>query len=272
MPVSKRAQRIPTRLNRLLLIGLVFGLLTACTSEPPAHNEVLVFAAASTTDALSAVAQAYEAQSDNKITFSFASSATIARQIAQGAPAEIYISANLRWMDYLADQHKIHANSRISLLANRLALVAPKTSKLEEVNIHPGFPLEKWLHGGYLAMGNPAHVPAGIYGKQALQSMQVWSAVQDQIARSADVRAALALVARGETPLGIVYRTDAFAADDVKIVGIFPKGSHKAIVYPAALTLNVTPNDAAARDFYRFLDSDKADGILASYGFKIIEH
>lgn len=246
-------------------------MLAGCSAQHGGDDDVLVFAAASTTDALSAVAKAYEAQSDNKITFSFASSSTVARQIAQDAPAEIYVSANVRWMDYLENNDAIHVESRLDLLANKLALVAPKTSTIDHVDIKHGFPLEELLNGGYLAMGNPAHVPAGIYGKQALKSLNVWSGVQDQIASSADVRAALALVAAGETPLGIVYSTDALAADDVRTVGIFPKNTHKAIIYPAALTMAVGQDATAARDFYRFLDSDQADEILASYGFRVLD-
>lgn len=258
-------RRLTLPATTLLLLASVFAASSADA------RQVLVFAAASTTNALAGVAEAYEAQSDNSVKFSFASSSTVARQIAQGAPAEIYVSANVMWMDYLEKNDAIRKASRKKLLANQLALVAPKDSDIQQVDIQPGFAIESLLNGGFLAMGNPAHVPAGIYGKQALQSMHVWTTVKDQVTRSANVRAALALVAVGETPLGIVYRTDAFAADDVKIVGIFPQGSHKAIIYPAALTRNVGHNDAAARDFFAFMDSNQADKILASYGFKVLD-
>lgn len=247
-------------------------LLCATLITPVAHaGEVLVFAASSLTNALAAVGDAYEAQSDNTVAFSFASSSTIARQIAQGAPADIYVSANVEWMDYLQKRGAIQAESRASLLANQLALVAPKASPVDHVDIRPGFDLDKLLGNRFLAMGNPGHVPAGIYGKQALKSLHVWTSVQGQIARSADVRAALALVARGEAPLGIVYRTDALAADGVKIVGLFPADSHEPIIYPAALTTAFGAHDAAARDFYAFLDSNQAGRILASYGFKVLD-
>lgn len=249
----------------------VLSLLAALTAPVANADEVMVFAAASLTNAMAEVGEAYEAQSGNEIKFSFASSSTIARQIVRGAPAEIYVSANVQWMDYLEKHNEIRADSRKSLLANQLALVAPKDSKLDHVDIRPGFPVANLLGGAWLAMGNPAHVPAGIYGKQALKSLNIWSHVKDQVARSADVRAALALVALGETPLGIVYRTDAFAADEVRIVGIFPKGTHKPIIYPAALTNAVDKTDAAARDFYAFMDSDQADRILASYGFTVLD-
>lgn len=274
MPATRQSQRtfFATFFSggRGLCVGAL-ALLVAFAAPIASADEVLVFAAASTTNALAEVAEAYEAQSDNEVKFSFASSSTVARQIAQGAPAEIYVSANVKWMDYLEKNKEIHVDSRKNLLANQLALVAPKSSKLDHVDIQPGFGLEELLAGGRLAMGNPAHVPAGIYGKQALKSMGVWQDVKDQVARSADVRAALALVALAEAPLGIVYTTDAFAADDVKIVGIFPKGSHKAIIYPAALTKAVGKDDAAARDFFKFMDSNQADKILKSYGFKVLD-
>lgn len=278
MPDTKWFTSGSARTGQLLFAALlvVFAAFASTNAHADSHSgadsgKVLVFAAASLTDALAEVGQAYAAQSDNKVTFSFASSSTLARQIAQGAPAEIYISANVKWMDYLQQDGDIQADSRKDLLANKLALVAPQGSPIDHVDIRPGFPLADLLGDGRLAMGNPAHVPAGVYGKQALQSLHVWSTVKDRVARSANVRAALALVALGETPLGIVYRTDAFAADDVKIVGLFPKGSHKAIIYPAALTRAAEKKDAAARDFYAFMGSDKAGAILESYGFKVLD-
>lgn len=260
----------PVRQGRSRL-AVVPALLAAFAAPLAGADEVLVFAAASTTNALADVGEAYEAQSKHTVKFSFASSSAIARQITRGAPAQIYLSASVRWMDYLEEKREIQVDSRTNLLANQLALVAPTDSGRDHVDIHPGFPIADLLGNARLAMGNPAHVPAGIYGKQALKTMRVWPAVKDQVARSANVRAALALVALGEAPLGIVYTTDAFAADDVKIVGIFPNGSHKAIIYPAALTNNVGENDAAARDFFAFMDSDQADKILESHGFKVLD-
>jgi len=269
MPQTYRFRLIVARRSHAVLVAIL--LLFATLPISSAHAEdVLVFAAASLTDALTDVGDAYASQSDNTVTFSFASSSTLARQIEQGAPARVFISANVKWMDYLEKHNDIQPHSRTNLLANKLALIAPEHSAIDHVDIVPDFALSDLLGDGRLAMGNPAHVPAGVYGKQALQSLHVWSAVKDQIARSADVRAALALVALGETPLGIVYRTDAFAADKVKIVGLFPQDSHKPIIYPAALTRAVGKEDDAARDFYAFLNSEQVGRILESYGFKVL--
>lgn len=268
--VQSKKQHVDARAKTLLATSI---FLLAALMAPGAHAaEITVFAASSLTNAMADVGQAYETQSDNEVEFSFASSSTLARQIAEGAPADIYVSANIRWMDYLENNDAIRADSRRDLLANQLALVAPVDGSIDAVNIKPGFPIGKLLGNGRLAMGNPAHVPAGIYGKQALKSMGVWADVKNQVARSANVRAALALVALDEAPLGIVYRTDAFAADDVKIVGIFPKRSHKAIIYPSGLTMNVDDSNPAVLDFYQFMDSDTADKILASYGFKVLDN
>lgn len=258
-----------TKTRALFVAGFV--LLAAFAAPSANADEVTVFAAASLTNALAEVGKAYEAQSDNEIKFSFASSSILARQVAEGAPADIYVSASIRWMDYLEKNDATQTDSRRNLLANQLALVTPENSDIDSVDIHPGFSIAQLLGNARLAMGNPAHVPAGIYGKEALKSMGVWLDIRDQVARSANVRAALALVALGEAPLGIVYRTDAFAADDVKIVGLFPTGSHKPIIYPSAVTRRVADNDAAVRDFYRFMDSDTADDIFQSYGFQVLE-
>lgn len=257
---------------RALVVALLFALVATFNAAPASADDVLVFAAASLTDALGEVGQTYEKNSKNEIKFSFASSSTIARQIVQGAPAEIYVSANAKWMDYLQQHDEILTDTRKDLLANQLVLVAPLDSKFDDnVEIRAGFPLADMLGNSKLAMGNPAHVPAGIYGKQALKSLDLWKSVKDQVARAADVRAALALVALGEAPLGIVYKTDALAADDVKIVGTFPADSHKAIIYPAALTKAVSQDDKAARDFYEFMGSKTAARIFKKYGFKVLD-
>lgn len=256
---------------RALVITLLFTLAAAFNAAPANAEDVWVFAAASLTDTLGEIGEVYEKNSNNKIKFSFASSSTLARQIEQGAPAEICVSANVKWMDYLQERDEILTDTRKALLANQLTLVASKASEFDEVDIRAGFPLADMLGNGKLAMGNPGHVPAGIYGKQALKSLGVWQSVEDQVARAADVRAALALVALGEAPLGIVYKTDALAADNVKIVGIFPADSHTDIIYPAALTQAVNEDNKAARDFYRFMGSEKADSIFEKYGFKVLD-
>ncbi|MDN5863672.1 MAG: molybdate ABC transporter substrate-binding protein [Gammaproteobacteria bacterium] len=278
-PATRKANSFPVHLVGACALGFVLLFVFAATSaaapaktgNPHEPQEVLVFAASSLTDALADIGRAYEEHSINEVKFSFASSSTLARQIALGAPAEVYISADLQWMDYVQKRGKIIGGTRINLLANQLALVAPADGKIEKVDIHDGFPLEKLLSDGRLAMGNPMHVPAGIYGKEALKSLHVWKSVRDQVARAANVRAALALVALGECPLGIVYKTDAFAADKVKIVGIFPAATHKPVIYPVALIKHAGKDDEAARDFFRFMTSDEAAKIFESHGFKVLE-
>lgn len=244
-----------------------FAALAIALAAVPAHaGEVLVFAAASLTDALGEAGRVYEKQSSDEINFSFASSSTLARQIANGAQADIYASANIKWMDYLQERGQILTATRVKLLANRLVLIAPVGSEIDSVEVRDGFPIADMLGDSYLAMGNPAHVPAGIYGKQALKSLGVWPAVEGKIARAANVRAALALVATGEAPLGIVYRTDALAEDDVKIVATFPQASHAPVVYPVAMT-PASKGEEGARAFFDYLQSEEADRIFKQYGF-----
>lgn len=266
----RRANRIACALAAALLIAPVSALPagTGATANHGGPHTVVVFAASSLTGALSAIGKAWERQSGSKVTFSFASSSTLARQIVLGAPAQIYISADVMWMNYVQSRGKIFVASRTQLLANRLALVAPRQSHIGRIDIRPGLALAAQLAGGMLAMGNPMHVPVGIYAREALKSLGVWRSVRDQVARSASDRAALALVALGECPLGIVYATDALAADAVKIVGIFPPATHKPIVYPAALT-RAGKADAAAHAFFRFLTSARAARIFRDHGFRV---
>lgn len=269
MRLMSKGKKAGFRRGSPLRAGL--ALMTVLVAPDASAAQVLVFAAASLTDAMAEVGAAYEARTDNTVRFSFASSSILARQIAQGAPAQIYISANIKWMDYLANKGKILPASRKQLLANQLVLIAPQHSSLGRVKIRSGFALARLLGHGHLAMGNPAHVPAGIYGKQALQSLHVWSQVKARVVRSANVRAALALVARGEVPLGIVYRSDAMATGQVRIVGVFPAASHNPVLYLAALTHTVGASDQAAREFFAFMACAIADRILASYGFKVLD-
>lgn len=229
-------------------------------------GEVLVFAASSLTNAMSEVAQSWELQSGHDVKLSFASSSTLARQIEHGAEADIYASANIRWMDYIEDKKFIFDNTRTPLLTNQLVLIAAADGDIDRINAHEGFPLADLLGGGHLAMGNPAHVPAGLYGKQVLQSLGVWSKVKPQVARAANVRAALALVATGEAPLGIVYRTDAMVSDQVAIIATFPATTHDPVIYPIALT-RTSEDNPAARSFFRYLQSDAAARVFARYGF-----
>lgn len=263
--------RAATGKPRTLTLGVALALTLAFTAAPANAERVIVYAASSQTNALGEVAEVYEQQSDNEIKISFASSSTLARQIAQGAPAEVYVSANLQWVDYVEKKGEILAHTRKEYVANQLALVAPTDSKIDEVDIHAGFPILDLLDGERLAIANPAHVPAGIYGKQALKSLDLWKKVEDKLVRGSNVRVTLNYVANGGIPLGIVYSTDAAVADDVKVVGIFPPDSHAPIIYGATLTREVGKNDKAARDFFKFMDSEKADQIMKSYGFKVLD-
>jgi molybdate transport system substrate-binding protein len=244
------------------------GLLLWLVATPATAQELLLFGAASLRDALDAVIETYQAHGGGEVRASYASSSTLARQIEQGAPADIFISANPQWMDYLKEQGLVRASSRANLLGNGLVLVAPMDSDIT-VEIAPGFDLLSALDGGLLAMGDPDHVPAGIYGRAALESLGVWDTVAPQVARADNVRAALALVARGETPLGLVYRSDAVAADGVRIVGDFPRDSHPPIVYPIAIMAGSKHPEAAA--LVELLESAAAAEVFERFGFTTLK-
>jgi molybdate transport system substrate-binding protein len=228
---------------------------------------MLVFAAASLKNALDAIAAAWRNESGGMPTISYAASSSLAKQIENGAPAELFISADRTWMDYLQHLQLIDRKSRVDLLGNALVLIAPKDSPIRAA-IAPGFPLAALLDGGRLAMADPGSVPAGIYGKAALTRLGVWQAVADRVAAAPNVRAALLLVARGEAPLGIVYRTDAVAEPGVKIVDTFPADSHPPIVYPMALTAAASPGAAAFADFLR---GPAARGRFMTEGFSVLD-
>lgn len=254
------------------LLSKTLALLLALGLTLGAHaGELVVYAASSTTDALSEVAAAYEKASGNEVHFSFASSSTLAKQIMAGAPADIYVSANVGWMDKVEAKGVILNDSRHSFVANQLVLIAPVASKLQPLEITKGFALAKLLGDGRLALANPEHVPAGIYAKASLESLGVWESVKDRLVRGSNVRVTLNYVANGGIPLGIVYGTDAAVADKVKQLGVFPADSHPPIVYTTALTKQVTADDQAARDFFAFMSSDVADAIMADYGFRVLD-
>lgn len=224
----------------------------------------LVLAAASLQEALNEAANAWAAQRHPRPVISFAASSALARQIAAGAPADMFISADAEWMDYVAAKGLLRAGSRAALLSNRLVLVAPAGSSVR-LNMGRGFPLARALGSGRLAMADPDAVPAGKYGKAALVSLGVWPGVQARLARAENVRAALALVERGEAPLGIVYATDARASARVRVVGVFPAGSHPPIMYPVAVLR--TSAHPGAEAFRRFLLSREGKAIFARRGF-----
>ncbi len=224
-----------------------------------------VFAAASLTDSLKQVAAAYKAASGVTINLSFGASSTLARQIEQGARADIYLSADTGWMDYLQKNGLIARETRKDVLGNRLVLVAASDAG-PAPPIAPGFDLAGALKGGRLALADPASVPAGRYAKSALVSLGVWDSVASRLAPAENVRVALEYVARGEAPYGIVYATDAKVAPSLRIAGVFPENSHAPIVYPAALTKTAAPG---AKAFLDFLGSARAGAIFRKSGFTL---
>lgn len=230
-----------------------------------ADNTITVFAAASLTNALEDIATQYQQGKPVKIVSSFASSSTLARQIEQGAPADLFISADQQWMDYAIDKHSVDKQTRYTLLGNELVLIAPTASQPQPVDIIKTTDWKSLLKGQRLAVGDPDHVPAGIYAKEALQNLGAWETLSPVMARANNVRAALALVERDETPYGIVYGSDAVASKKVKVVGIFPADSHKPVEYPMAI-VSQHPS-AAVSAFFQYLKSPEAAVIFKRYGF-----
>lgn len=248
-----------------LAFCLILCATLFCGGAVHAADKLLVFAAASTTNAVGDLAKMYEKSHGTKVVCSFASSSTLAKQIEQGAPANVYISANVKWADWLERAGALAKGTRLDLLNNALGLIAPADSGLANFSPADKAAFLKALGDGRLSMGDPYHVPAGIYGKQSLESLGLWPDVADKIAAASNVRTALALVETGEAPLGIVYTTDAAISKKVKLIAVFPAKSHDPIVYPAAL---VAGNDTdGARDFLTFLSSPEAKAVFKSYGF-----
>ena len=247
------------------------GLALALSIAPgiaQAQDSVVVFAAASLKNALDEIAATWAKDTGKPAPkISYAASSALAKQMEQGAPADLFISADLDWMDYAAGKNLIKADTRFNLLGNNIVLIAPKDSRTANLAIK-GDDLAKALAGGRLSMANVEAVPAGKYGKAALEKLGAWTAVKDSIAQAENVRAALVLVARGEAPLGIVYSTDAAAEPNVRIVATFPEDSHPPIIYPAALTKDAKNADAKA--FLDFLRSAKARTSFEKQGFTVL--
>ena len=252
-----------TRLAPKLTLGVVLAL--ACAT-PMRAEQITVFAAASLKTALDRVADDWNAMSDDTVVVSYAGSSALAKQIQQGAPADIFISAAVDWMDLLQDQELILPDSRVDLLGNSLVLIGGQGAK--PVTLAPDFDLSGLLGQGKLAMALVDSVPAGVYGKQSLLSLGLWQGVAANVAQADNVRAALALVASGEAPLGIVYATDAAAEPDVAVIGRFPEDSHDPITYPAALVAD--SSHSQARDFLDHLQGDQAGGVFEAEGFTVI--
>jgi molybdate transport system substrate-binding protein len=257
-----------TRRSWLALL-VAAGLASTAGALPAVAQgkDVVIFAAASLKNALDDIAGQWQRETGKKVVVSYAASNTLIKQIEQSAPADIFISADLDWMDYGQQKDLIKPDSRSNLLGNRLVLIAPKDSSVR-ANIQPGFDLAALLKGGRLAMGNVDAVPAGKYGKASLEKLGVWDSVKDKIAQAETVRAALLFVSRGEAPLGIVYQTDAAADPGVKIVGTFPENTHPPIIYPVALTKESANADAQA--FLNYLRSPAARAAFERQGFAVL--
>src|ERR1700709_398673 len=256
-------------MSRIAGIFAAFVILAGSAFTPAAAQDktLTVFAAASMKNALDDIDAAYTAKTGVKIVASYAASSALAKQIEAGAPADIFASADTDWMDYAIGKKNINEPTRVNLLGNVIVLIAPKDSKIDNVAIGPGFDLSKLIGDGKIATADVKSVPVGKYAKASLQKLGAWEAAEPKFAMTENVRAALALVARGEATLGIVYSTDAKVEPGVKIVGTFPADSHPAIIYPVAAT---TTAKAEAADYLTFLRSSAAKTILEKYGFKFL--
>jgi molybdate transport system substrate-binding protein len=253
-------------MRKIWLAALCIAAQLALASAASA-KDIVVFAAASLKNALDEASTSYQRDAETKVRISYAASSTLAKQIENGAPADLFISADLDWMDYLQQRSLIRAETRVTLLGNRLVLIAPADSTAT-IEIRPGIGLADLLGNERLAMADPSAVPAGKYGKTALEKLGIWPSVAPKVAAAEDVRAALLLVSRRETPLGIVYATDAAADKGVRIVATFPEDTHPPIVYPAA---EVAPGgNSSASAFLDFLKSDRARPFFERQGFRFL--
>jgi molybdate transport system substrate-binding protein len=251
---------------RLAGIFVAFVILSGSAWSPATAEDktLTVFAAASMKNALDDIDAAFTAKTGVKVSASYAASSTLAKQIEQGAPADIFVSADTDWMDYAVSKKTINESTRVNLLGNSIVLIAPKGSKVDNVTIGQGFDLAKLAGDGKIATGDVKSVPVGKYAKAALEKLGAWQAAEPKFAMAESVRAALTLVARGEAMLGIVYSTDAKVEPGVKIVGTFPADSHPPIIYPVAATSTAKPE---AKEYLDYLHSSAAKAVLEKYGF-----
>ena len=255
-------------MSRALLVFLtVLALISITHQSVYAKEPVLVFAAASLKETLEEAGKAFTAESGTAVTFSFASSGALAKQIEASAPADLFASADLAWMDDAERKHLIRPESRTNLLGNDLVLIAPASSPLTHI---------EWTQESFaaalgdqrLATGEVNSVPAGIYAKATFQNLGLWSFIEPKLAQTDNVRSALAFVARGETPLGVVYATDAKVESNVRIIARFPDTSHPPIIYPFAIT--TASKNPDAEQFLNFLTSQKAKTIFEKAGFAVL--
>ena len=251
---------------RRTALALVFTLVAALPASAQ-DKTITVFAAASMKNAIDDINAAFTKATGIKAVASLAASSALAKQIEQGAPADVFASADLEWMDYVEGKKLIKDDSRVNLLGNKLVLIAPKESKLDHMTIGQGFDIATLAGDGRIAVADVRAVPAGKYAKAALEKLGGWAAAEPKLAAAENVRAALALVGRGEAPLGIVYETDAKVEKNVKIVGYFPEDSHPPITYPVALTANARPE---AAQYLAFLRSGVAKAVFETYGFTFL--
>ncbi|WP_447472148.1 molybdate ABC transporter substrate-binding protein [Vibrio harveyi] len=238
--------------------------ILSVSSAANAATELKVYAASSMTNAVNGIAKQFETKYDVTVTPIYGGSSSIARQILNGAPADIFISANTKWMDYLVKSKAAKNDSVTNLVRNSLVLIAPKASTIEPFDFSDAKAWNQALEGNRLALGNPVSVPAGMYAKESLTNLGVWKKLERQIAPAKNVRLALALVERGEAPLGVVYKTDALLTDKVKVVGEFANDTHADIIYPAAIVKDSTQSE----QFFEYLKSDDAKKVFAQYGFQ----
>ena len=253
-----------TRFFGSVLIVLTIGAATAAHSQ---DKTITVFAAASMMDALDHVDNTFTTRTGIKVVASYDASSVLIKQIEGGAPADVFVSADIKWMDYGVEKKIINESTRINLFGNVLVLIAAKDSKINHVDIKPGFDLAKLAGDGQIATGDVRAVPVGLYAKAALENLDVWSSVESKMAMTVNVRAALAYVACGEAPLGIVYATDAKMEPRVKVVGVFPDNSHDPIIYPVAATVNAKPETMR---YLAFLRSATTKAFFEESGFSVL--
>jgi len=244
---------------------LPFQCLSAAVKDEPPH--ITIFAASSLKESMDAITVEWTKKSGQKVGVSYAASSALAKQIEQGAPADIFISADAEWMDYLQQRNKIAANTRFNLVGNQLVLIVPAVSKQASISLKKPDAILQALGKGRLAVAETGSVPAGRYAKQSLIKLKVWGSVSNRLAQSENVRAAMAFVARGESPLGIVYATDAKAEPKVRVIATFSDLSHDAIVYPAAAVATASP--ASTKGFLQFLQGNQAKTIFGQAGFTL---
>jgi len=246
----------------------LLALLLAAAPPAAAQEQITVFAAASLKNALDDTNAAFTKATGVKVVASYEASSALAKQIEQGAPADVFISADLRWMDYATEHKLIKPDSRVNLLGHKLVLIAGQDSKLDKVEIAKGFDIAKLAGDGRIAVADVKAVPAGLYAKAALEKLGTWKAAELKLAMAQNVRATLAFVARDETPIGIVYETDAKIEPKVKIVGAFPDSSYPPVTYPMAATAD--SKKAGVSGYLAFLRSKEAKAIFEKYGFSFL--